>query len=66
MLVHSPRAGERLAHLLTRRADTAIAAISAAAAAAAGSGWEQVAVADQPTDEALLALAARLCNKTAA
>jgi uroporphyrinogen-III synthase len=40
-------------------------AISDAAAEAAGRGWEAVEVADQPNDEALLALAARLCNKPA-
>jgi uroporphyrinogen-III synthase len=30
-----------------------------------GEGWEKVETADRPTDEALLALAARLCNKPA-
>jgi uroporphyrinogen-III synthase len=64
-LVHSPRAGERLAELVTDRASIAVAAISAAAAAALGEGWEAVETADRPTDEALLALAARLCNKPA-
>jgi uroporphyrinogen-III synthase len=64
-LVHSPRAGERLAELVTDRASIAVAAISAAAAAALGEGWEKVETADRPTDEALLALAARLCNKPA-
>lgn len=62
-LVHSPRAGVRLAALVKRRQSTLIAAISAAAAEAAGDGWLAVEVADRPSDDALLALAARLCNK---
>ncbi|MDP9423092.1 MAG: uroporphyrinogen-III synthase [Pseudomonadota bacterium] len=60
--VHSPRAGERLAELAAIRGATAVAAISSAAADACGSGWECVAVAEQPKDESLLALAARLCH----
>ena len=66
IMVHSPRAGRRLAELVEQRASIAIVAISDSAAAAAGEGWEHVDIADQPRDEALLALAARLCNKTAA
>lgn len=62
-LIHSPRAGRRFAELINNRYRTAIAAISKATAEAAGYGWRSVAVADQPSDEALLALAARLCNK---
>lgn len=62
-LVHSPRAGRRLAELIGDRKAVAIAAISAAAAEAAGPGWAAVAIAERPTDEALLALAASLCNK---
>ena len=62
-MVHSPRAGRRLAELVSTRNSIAIAAISAAAASAAGDGWDSVEAADQPSDEALLALAARLCNK---
>jgi uroporphyrinogen-III synthase len=61
-LIHSPRAGRRFAELIADRGSIAIAAISAAAAEAAGEGWESVSVADAPNDEALLALAARLCN----
>lgn len=67
--IHSPRAGARLAELAAARgidiSGTAIAAISAEAALAAGSGWENVEVADAPADSCLLALAARLCNKPA-
>jgi uroporphyrinogen-III synthase len=61
-LIHSPRAGARFADLVSAREEVAIAAISAAAAEAAGGGWKSVDVADRPNDEALLALAARLCN----
>lgn len=63
--VHSPRAGRRLAELVADRSSIAIAAISATAAEACGPGWERVEVASQPTDEALLALAARLCESPA-
>jgi len=66
VLIHSPRAGRRFAELAGERASIAIVAISEAAAAAVGEGWGEVAVADQPNDHALLALAARLCNKTGA
>lgn len=60
--VHSPRAGHRLAELVDDRSRTAIAAISQAAAEACGPGWEQVAVAETPDDNSLLALAAMLCH----
>ena len=62
-LVHSPRAARRFAELVDDHSSISIVAISEATAKAAGDGWKQVAVADQPSDEALLALAARLCNK---
>jgi uroporphyrinogen-III synthase len=65
-LVHSPRA----AALLARLADLAgrdrgairLAAISPAAGLAAGTGWSAVAAAARPRDEALLELAAQLCQ----
>ena len=60
--VHSPRAGRRLAELIGERSTIAIAAISPAAAEACGSGWRTVEAAAQPSDSALLALAARLCE----
>ena len=60
--VHSPRAGRRLAELVTGRARFTIAAISSAAADACGAGWKRVHAAPHPTDAALLALAARLCE----
>ena len=65
-LVHSPRAARRFAELVDDRAAIAIAAISPAAADAVGTGWESVGAANEPNDDALLALAARLCNKPAA
>lgn len=61
-LIHSPRAAKRLAELVSDRGNIAIAAISEAAAKAAGSGWQAVEAADEPSDQALLALAERLCN----
>ena len=64
VLVHSPRAGQRFAELIEDRRRIAIAAISAAAAEAVGSGWVEVHIAAEPGDDALLALAARLCNRS--
>jgi uroporphyrinogen-III synthase len=61
--LHSPRAARRLAELVGRRYRTRLAAISKAAADAAGRGWEEVAVAEIPADDSLLALAAMLCHK---
>jgi uroporphyrinogen-III synthase len=63
-LIHSPRAGERFAALVSERGSIAIAAISDAAARAVGSGWRSVESAAAPNDEALLALAARLCDNS--
>lgn len=64
--VHSPRAASRLAELADeeglRRETIAIAAISEEAAAAAGAGWAAAKSAAEPSDSALLALAASLCN----
>ena len=62
-LIHSPRAGRRFAELIGTRASVSIAAISRAAAEAAGKGWETVEFAATPNDDALLALASRLCDK---
>jgi uroporphyrinogen-III synthase len=63
--VHSPRAGRRLAELVDQRSRIMIAAISPAAAEACEAGWKRVHAAPQPTDAALLALAARLCESPA-
>jgi uroporphyrinogen-III synthase len=66
VLLHSPRAAALFAQLLDQaecaRADVAVAAISAAAMTAAGEGWRARAVAVFPTDDALLAAAALLCE----
>ena len=63
--VHSPRAAARLSQLLgeEEKSTVSLACISEAAASAAGPGWEASEVADKPTDDAVLALAARLCEK---
>ncbi len=64
--IHSPRAGARVqqaaAELGLAPGRIAIAAISPEAAEAAGSGWETVAAAAEPSDAALLAIAAELCK----
>ena len=62
-LLHSPRAAARFGRLVGEgRGRVGIAAISPAVAAAAGEGWREVAVAPRPRDEALLELAAKLCQ----
>jgi uroporphyrinogen-III synthase len=62
-LLHSPRAAVLLAELVARagldRNKVRVAAMSAATA----HDWPGAAIADVPTDEALLAAAARLCEK---
>ena len=65
-LIHSPRAGARLAEIVADRSSVAVAAISRAAALACGEGWEDVKFISRPSDVALLALAARLCEKSKA
>lgn len=64
LLVHSPRAGARLATLVDQAARAALhlVAISPAALAACGPGWASARAAPDPTDEAMLALAAMLCK----
>ncbi|MEJ7925916.1 uroporphyrinogen-III synthase [Sphingobium sp. AN641] len=63
-LVHSPRAGQRLAALLPEavRASLHLVAISPAALRAASHGWASAVAASRPDDDAMLALAARLCK----
>lgn len=67
--LHSPRAASAVARhcadVGVDRSGIAIAAISGAAAEASGGGWETVESASVPTDSALLAIAARLCNNPA-
>ena len=63
VLLHSPRAAARLASLAgDRRKHMRIAAISAQAGNAVGEGWHSLAIAEAPRDEALLELAAKLCQ----
>lgn len=61
-LIHSPRAGAVFGRLVDAaglpRDSIAVAAISVAA----GEGWPRAAVAARPRDEALLELAAKLCQ----
>jgi uroporphyrinogen-III synthase len=67
VLVHSPRSARRFAELIdgagVDRGGIALAGISTAVVEAAGTGWESVQAAGAPVDDALLALAERLCNK---
>ncbi len=64
ILIHSPRAGARLAMLIAApdRASRTLIAISAAAAQAAGIGWARIEVARAPSDDELLACAVTLCK----
>ena len=61
-LLHSPRAARHFASLAGDRSRVAIVAISARTARAAGEGWRTLVVAPRPRDEALLELAAKLCQ----
>ena len=63
VLLHSPRSAGHFAALVgAERGAIDVAAISPAAAAAAGEGWRRKAAAAAPRDEALLELAAQLCQ----
>lgn len=62
VLIHSPRAGARLAELMPQCATTQIVAISAAAAQACGSGWAAMHVAEAPREHAMLECLRRLCE----
>lgn len=59
-LLHSSRAARRFRELAGP--GHRVAALSAAVLDAAGPGWTETVVAATPTDEALLAAAARLCH----
>jgi len=63
-LVHSARAGRRLAQLTppSRRRHLHVIAISAAAGIGCGEGWASLQAAGTPDDEAMLALARALCK----
>lgn len=63
VLLHSPRAAALFGGFVGARREAIRAmAISPATAAAAGEGWAEMAVAARPRDEALLELAAKLCQ----
>ncbi|WP_375395657.1 uroporphyrinogen-III synthase [uncultured Sphingomonas sp.] len=66
VLAHSPRAACRLRAVMAAHAlgcaDMRLAALSVAVATAAGTGWGAVAVADRPTDAAIVAAARRLAD----
>lgn len=66
-LLHSPRAAACLAALVDsaglKRDTIEAAAISAAAGSALGTGWRGIGIAAQPTDAALLAVAAGMCEE---
>jgi uroporphyrinogen-III synthase len=62
-LLHSPRAAAHFSRLIgDGRADIAVAAISVRTARATGPGWRILAVSPRPRDQALLELAAKLCQ----
>jgi uroporphyrinogen-III synthase len=61
-LLHSARAATLFGALVPDRSRVSVAAISPRTARAVGSGWRRVAVAAEPRDHALLALAAKLCH----
>ena len=64
VLIHSPRAGRRIAALIpeNQRARLVLIGISPAARDAAGEGWRQALAAPTPDDPALLALAGQICQ----
>ena len=62
VLLHSARAAARFAGLAGNRSAVRLAAISTQAAQAAGQGWKSLAIASAPRDQALLELAAKLCQ----
>lgn len=66
-LLHSARAATLFHTLLEKqgvdRSDIALAALSGAILDAAGSGWAEAVAAFAPNDDALLAIAARLCDQ---
>ena len=64
LMIHSPRAGQKVADLvpLNQRDQIHIVAISPAALSACGDGWASALAPDRPDDDRMLALAARLCE----
>lgn len=62
-LLHSPRAGQRFAELAANKSAIDIVAISEKAAIAAGPGWASVHWPTAPSDDAMLEIAAPLCQR---
>ena len=63
-LIHSPRAGALFADLLARAGiDPATVRVAAISEAAGAGAWAAIAIAEAPSDSALLAAAAGLCEK---
>lgn len=64
-LVHSPRAGARLARLTSpsQRQDIALVTISPAALESCGDGWKLKYAATAPEDAAMLAMTLQICDK---
>ena len=64
VLVHSPRAGERLVALTTseQRQSIPVIAISGTALEACGGDWKSAQAAEEPSDAAMLALAWQICH----
>ena len=69
VLVHSARAAMRLAELVdgagVDRSSIALVAISRAVGDAAGTGWASIAIAPEPSDSAVVAMAAASANTRA-
>jgi uroporphyrinogen-III synthase len=64
VLLHSPRAANVFARLLGEAGiDPATVSVAAISPAAAQGRWREIAIAEAPHDGALLAAAARLCEK---
>lgn len=61
-LLHSPRAARLFASFVAERSGLDVAAISARTMRAAGDGWRRREIAARPRDQALLELAAKLCQ----
>lgn len=64
-MVHSPRAGKRLAEIADDKSSISVVAISKQAAAACGDGWKTVVHSEDPDDRQMVALAAKLCDNSA-
>lgn len=65
VMVHSPRAGKRLAEVADDKSSISIVAISKQAANACGDGWKTVVHTEDPDDRQMVALAAKLCDNPA-